>query len=108
MKTARRGGLPRAELFATVKLAYCGLPGADAPVFGSVCGPAALAAMGFDASAPQRVIYGIDGGTLKGISSRSATVPTGFLLRRSTLAFHGSSFTRPPIGSAAIICGFCF
>src|SRR5437879_2397451 len=38
------------------------------------------------------------GVTSKGIFSRSATVPTGLLLMRSSLSFHGSSFTRLPIG----------
>jgi hypothetical protein len=51
-KTARRRGLSRAERFATVRVAYCGLPGADAPVFGSAGAAAALAAMGFEVSAP--------------------------------------------------------
>ncbi len=68
---------------------------------------AALAAIGLPASLPNRVRYGINGVTSNGIFSRSAMVPTGLLLINSSLSFHGSSFTRPPIGNAAIICGFC-
>ena len=50
----------------------------------------------------------MNGVTSNGIFSRSATAPIGLLLMSSNLSFHGSSFTRPPIGSAVIICGFFF
>src|ERR1700720_619245 len=47
------------------------------------------------------------GVTSKGIFSRSAIVPMGLLLIISSLSFHGSIFTRPPIGKAAIFCALC-
>src|SRR5258708_101912 len=50
----------------------------------------------------------MNGVTSNGIFSRSATAPTGLLLMSSSLSFHGSSFTRPPIGSAVIVCWFFF
>jgi len=50
----------------------------------------------------------MNGVTSNGIFSRSATVPIVLLLMSSSLSFQGSIFTRPPMGSAAIFCGFCF
>src|SRR5579864_2432784 len=55
-------------------------------------------------SAPYLVRYGMNGVTSNGIFSRSAMVPTGLLLIISSLSFHGSIFTRPPMGRAAIFC----
>ena len=70
--------------------------GADvaAAVFGDALASAVVAAL-------SRVRRGKNGVTSNGIFSRSATEPTGLLLMSSSLSFHGSSFTRPPIGSAA-------
>src|ERR1700677_976237 len=56
----------------------------------------------------KRVRYGMNGVTSNGIFSRSATRPTGLLLSSARLSYQGSSFTRPPIGRAAMICGFAF
>src|SRR6266404_4890896 len=84
--------------------------------FGSVAGieeavsgglvPAELALAGLEVSL-NRVRYGMNGVTSNGIFSRSATAPIGLLLMSSRRSYHTSSFTRPPIGRAAIVCGFC-
>src|SRR5258705_686854 len=84
--------------------------------FGSLAGreavsgglvPAELALAGLEVSALNRVRYGMNGGTSNGIFSRSATVPIGLLLMSSRRSYQTSSFTRPPIGRAAI-CVFFF
>src|SRR6266403_2517204 len=85
--------------------------------FGSVAGreavsgglvPAELALAGLEVSALNRVRYGMKGVTSNGIFSRSATVPMGLLLMSSRRSYQTSSFTRPPMGRAAIICVFFF
>ena len=77
------------------------------PVFGSL-GVAALAAIGLRSlrSETRQVRHERSDFERHLLAFRDA--PTGLLLISSSLSFHGSSFTRPPIGSAAIICGFCF
>src|SRR6266436_2011686 len=81
------------------------VPGREAVSGGLV--PAELALAGLEVSALNRVRYGMNGVTSNGIFSRSATVPIGLLLMSSKRSYQTSSFTRPPIGSAAI-CVFFF
>src|SRR5271163_288394 len=77
--------------------------GAGSPALLSA-GASVLAATGLLLlSAPKRVRYGMNGVTSNGIFSRSATVPTGLLLIKSSRSFQGSIFTRPPSGSATIL-----
>src|SRR5258706_8555357 len=93
---------------------FQGFVGSDG--FGSVAGreafsgglvPGELALAGLEVSALNRVRYGMKGVTSNGIFSRSATVPVGLLLMSSRRSYQTSSFTRPPIGRAAI-CIFFF